>query len=629
MMSRFRPFLLLALVGLVLFSGPEAQAGSKVPEIGTQGQSAAAQAQAMMVLHKRLSASPRATVQHSVALTADEADILTRPGVDSTGRFRVGVHRAVGRTVSNKGADLVVRIPGAPAVRLELTKVKGAVAVFNDAGEAHEYTEDGFTHTFSGDEVRVRGSAHVSGAGAVNLGGNLCSFNAECTENAACVSIPQSIDTARNAYASILFISGRSYYVCSGGLLADSDNGTQIPYFLTANHCVERADEASTVETFFQYIKYSCDVNDPEPECSLPRPGDTVGATIKATDSSGDFTLLVLSEDPPSGSIFLGWDNSPVAYTDAAHLYRISHPGGAPQAYSEHEVDPSAPTCQSWPRGERIYSRDTFGATEGGSSGSPVLNAQAQVVGQLSGACGYNVNDECDSVNNATVDGAFAYYYPEVQPFLGNGSTECSTAADCDDGVDCTDDSCDEVNGSCLNVANDANCPDDGLFCTGNEFCDAVNDCSSTGDPCSTEETCYEVTDSCDTPTTTSSTTTTTTSSTTTTTTSSTTTTQPSTTTCAYPDKGTCNADPNCEWIGHPRNGWCEEAVSCVPDETPEETCDDGADNDCDGKTDCVDIDCIDNTAACTDTSCDDYLDRKTCQAGGCTWDNRYKVCEE
>ena len=118
MMSRFRPFLLLALVGLILFSGPEAQAGSTVPEIGTQGQSAAAQAQAMMVLHKRLSASPRTTVQHSVALTADEADILTRPGVDSTGRFRVGVHRAVGRTVSNKGADLVVRIPGAPAVRL-------------------------------------------------------------------------------------------------------------------------------------------------------------------------------------------------------------------------------------------------------------------------------------------------------------------------------------------------------------------------------------------------------------------------------------------------------------------------------------------------------------------------------
>ena len=35
--------------------------------------------------------------------------------------------------------------------------------------------------------------------------------------------------------------------------------------------------------------------------------------------------------------------------------------------------------------------------------GQPVLNAAGEVVGQLSGACGTNVNDTCDSVSNATV----------------------------------------------------------------------------------------------------------------------------------------------------------------------------------------------------------------------------------
>jgi hypothetical protein len=39
-------------------------------------------------------------------------------------------------------------------------------------------------------------------------------------------------------------------------------------------------------------------------------------------------------------------------------------------------------------------------------------------VGQLSGSCGFNTGDPCDDVNNATVDGAFAYYYASVQPFL-------------------------------------------------------------------------------------------------------------------------------------------------------------------------------------------------------------------
>jgi hypothetical protein len=127
-----------------------------------------------------------------------------------------------------------------------------------------------------------------------------------------------------------------------------------------------------------------------------------------------------LKEDPPSGSAFMGWTDVPIAYTANADLYRISHPDGSPQAYSKHRVDAAVEPCGGWPRGSWIYSRDVIGATEGGSSGSPVLNAAGQVVGQLSGACGYNLNDVCDSESNATVDGAFASYYSEVEPWLGS-----------------------------------------------------------------------------------------------------------------------------------------------------------------------------------------------------------------
>lgn len=247
------------------------------------------------------------------------------------------MHRTVGRTVSNTDADLIVSVPGARAIRLKLTDVNGTVAVFNDLGEAHEYTEDGFTHTFSGDEVRVRGSARVSGAGALNLGGNLCNFNASCTENAACVSIPDNIQAVRNAYASILFVSMPYYYVCTGGLLADSDPGTQIPYFLTAHHCISTATEANSVATRFQYVLENCDGTS---SCgsSISDWSDTVGSTIRATNGAGDFTLLELSGTPPAGSVYLGWSSGPVAFTNGAPLYRISHPGGAPQAYSEHQV---------------------------------------------------------------------------------------------------------------------------------------------------------------------------------------------------------------------------------------------------------------------------------------------------
>ena len=125
--------------------------------------------------------------------------------------------------------------------------------------------------------------------------------------------------------------------------------------------------------------------------------------------------------NPPAGSVFLGWTSAPVANTNNAHLYRISNPNFGPQVYSQHDVSTSAGTCSGWPRGERIYSHDITGAIDGGSSGSPVLNASSQVVGQLSGTCGTNPSDACASgpgEANATVDGAFAFYYSTVQPIL-------------------------------------------------------------------------------------------------------------------------------------------------------------------------------------------------------------------
>ena len=72
----------------------------------------------------------------------------------------------------------------------------------------------------------------------------------------------------------------------------------------------------------------------------------------------------------------------------------------------------------------------------------------------------------------------------------------CESNADCDDGVPCTIDTCDSTN-VCQFTPNDADCPDDGLFCNGDEFCDSENDCSSTGDPCDEGEVCDEDNDIC------------------------------------------------------------------------------------------------------------------------------------
>lgn len=241
-----------------------------------------------------------------------------------------------------------------------------------------------------------------------------CSFNEPCIEDASCYN-NSAVNDAKDAVAHMQWISGPWIYMCSGGLMADTDDSSQIPYFLTANHCISKSKDAAALECYFQFKTSSCGGDCYDPVGAVPR---TLGADVLSSNRSSDYTLMQLWEAAPSGSAFLGWTSAPVAYSNGADLYRISHPMGAPQAYSYHQVDTSAGVCSSWPRGDWIYSRDIVGATEGGSSGSPVVNSSGQVVGQLSGGCGTNVGDVCDSENNATVDGAFAAYFANVSQWL-------------------------------------------------------------------------------------------------------------------------------------------------------------------------------------------------------------------
>lgn len=307
---------------------------------------------------------------------------------------------------------------------------------------------------------------------------SFCQFNASCIQNRNCTSSPAAAD-AEGAAAKMLWVAGCCINTCTGGLLADTDGSSNIPYFLTANHCISRSNHASTLEAFFSY-DVSCGTNTctatfTDPPNSLIS-GKTNGATLAATNKTGDFTLLILSQAPPSGSTFLGWSTTPVANTNGAELHRISHPSGAPQSYSQHDVDTSVGTCSSWPRGSWIYSRDMVGGIEGGSSGSPVVNSAGQVVGQLSGTCGFSPSSLCNSGpgdDNATVDGAFASYFSQVSSFLDPGtgcvpSTEvCNDGIDndCDNAIDCNDSNC-SGSPSCSCLPLGSSCTSNGQCCS-------------------------------------------------------------------------------------------------------------------------------------------------------------------
>jgi V8-like Glu-specific endopeptidase len=364
--------------------------------------------------------------------------------------------------------------PGATALRIAFAgldlPIGAELYVYNDAGEAHgPYRGRGagnsgelVSNTVSGDtayvQLRVFGAPdpadrarlhfRIAEIGHIGPGFELarrinasrqnekafCDYNATCVVNGECASGWSHLGDLRRAAAHMLFRSGGFYYICSGGLLNNSRNdGT--PLFLTANHCLNKQREADSLEAFFDYRASSCsntgacDMSYAQMRSAFPT---TLGATMLAAGSSGDYSLMQLSSTPAGTRHFLGWSTDPVALAGGTTMYRMSHPKGAPQSWSRHSVDADGFGCGTLPRGRYIYSADTSGATEGGSSGSPVLNASGLVVGQLYGACGSNLNDVCDTVRNLTVDGALAGYFANVAAYLdpeGNGGGGDGTVA--------------------------------------------------------------------------------------------------------------------------------------------------------------------------------------------------------
>jgi hypothetical protein len=85
-----------------------------------------------------------------------------------------------------------------------------------------------------------------------------------------------------------------------------------------------------------------------------------------------------------------------------------------------------------------------------------------------------------------------------------DGAETCDPINDCqagtpvnvDDGVSCTDDSCNEATDTIVNTPNDGLC-DNGQFCDGAETCDPNLDCQAGMDPCAPGDTCDEGTDTC------------------------------------------------------------------------------------------------------------------------------------
>jgi PKD repeat protein len=189
--------------------------------------------------------------------------------------------------------------------------------------------------------------------------------------------------TEKRSVCLMTFQDGQYGYFCTGFLVNNvREDGT--PYFMTANHCINTNSVASTLITYFNYENSTCNSNDANPNQSL------AGATLKATNSHSDFTLLELTEYPPDSyqPYYAGWDATGNQPTEGTCIH---HPQGHPKCIAIGKNPISYDGIINWdnttttaPNTHWEISFDK-GGTESGSSGSPLFDQNARVIGQLHG----------------------------------------------------------------------------------------------------------------------------------------------------------------------------------------------------------------------------------------------------
>ncbi len=219
----------------------------------------------------------------------------------------------------------------------------------------------------------------------------------------------------RSAIGRLYFVEGSAGYVCSGSLLVDKDYNTYKPYFLTANHCIATEAVADTLEVYWNYDTSSCNGSAPSLS-SLSRSNGSAVLSTKDMDSYSDFTLLLLDQDPPTGTYFLGWNasNSLIGYS----IHGIHHPEGSYKRISFGTISQDLDFTNI---NENNYwvTRWSSGVTEGGSSGSPLIlssgDYSGQVVGQLTGG---STEYPCNNPSARDVYGRFSKTYPYISGYI-------------------------------------------------------------------------------------------------------------------------------------------------------------------------------------------------------------------
>ncbi len=219
-----------------------------------------------------------------------------------------------------------------------------------------------------------------------------CNVNVNCSEG-------DNWQLQKNGVTRIQVKQGNSLYRCTGSLINNTRlDGT--PYLLTAHHCGNLSSEAD-------YAQWIFDFGYEAPDCENPllEPGrlSLTGSQLIAhspghVSVTSDFKLILLNQTVPDHyqPFFNGWNRQNNISTTGVGIH---HPSGDIKKISTFTTQPVSTAFgssvidenQAYWRLSWAETENGHGVTEGGSSGSPLFDADGRIVGALTGgsaSCG-------------------------------------------------------------------------------------------------------------------------------------------------------------------------------------------------------------------------------------------------
>jgi len=208
------------------------------------------------------------------------------------------------------------------------------------------------------------------------------------------VRCPAGEDHEEQSRGVVQLLSG-GFAFCTGTLVNTTANDCR-PYVLTAAHCVDSLAEALSTTFRFEYERPLCE--------SGVAPWDlfVTGSTLLATYSASDFTLLAIDHDLPEevDPFFNGWSRSS---QPALESWGIHHPSGDVKKISYNPNPVVHGRINGWGVDHWRVNYWGFGTTEAGSPGSPLVDQNGRIVGQLHGGLATCENSSWDEYGKLSV----------------------------------------------------------------------------------------------------------------------------------------------------------------------------------------------------------------------------------